>query len=175
MPITVLPWHSLKTRITLTTLLIFVTSLWALSYFATRMLQEDMERLLGEQQFATVTYAASEVQGKLDDRIKALELISRAIDAALIDNPPALQKFLDQRYVLHAQFNDGVLAYQHDGTAIAATPRLPELIGVNYLDRDYLKGALTEGKSTIGKPVIGKILKAPLFLIAGGLIISLLG
>ena len=166
MPITVLPWHSLKTRITLTTLLIFVTSLWALSYFATRMLQEDMERLLGEQQFATVTYAASEVQGKLDERIKALELISRAIDASLIENPPALQKFLDQRFVLHAQFNDGVLAYQHDGTAIAATPRLPELIGVNYLDRDYLKGALTEGKSTIGKPVIGKILKAPLFLIA---------
>lgn len=166
MPITVQPWHSLKTRITLTSLAIFLTSLWALSYFATWMLQEDMERLMGEQQFATVTYAASEVQGKLDDRIKALELISQAIDASLIDNPAALQKFLDQRFVLHSQFNDGVLAYRMDGTAIAATPLLPELIGVNYLDRDYLAGALTEGKSTIGKPVIGKILKAPVFLIA---------
>jgi hypothetical protein len=85
-------------------------------------------------------------------------MIAQAIDASLIDNPAALQKFLDQRFVLHTQFNEGVLAYRMDGTSIAASPYLPELIGVNYLDRDYLIGALNEGKSTIGQPVIGKIL-----------------
>ena len=166
MPITVLPWHSLKTRITLATLIIFLTCLWVLSFYATRMLHEDMERISGEQQFATVTYAASEVQGKLDDRIKALELIAQAIDASLIDNPAALQKFLDQRFVRHSQFNDGVMAYRMDGTAIAESPFVQERIGVNYLDRDYLLGALRDDKSTIGQPVIGKTKKAPIFLIA---------
>ena len=166
MTIRTLLWHSLKTRITVSTLLIFLTSLWALSFYATRMLREDMERLLGEQQFATATYAASEVQGKLEDRLKALELIAEAIDASFIDNPASLQKFLDQRFALHAQFNDGVLAYRADGTAIAESPFSPERIGVNYLDRDYLLGALKDGKSTIGQPVIGKTKNVAIFLMA---------
>ena len=166
MAITDHPRHSLKTRITLVTLAIFLTSLWALSFYATRMLQEDMKRLLGEQQAATAAYAASEVQGKLDDRIKSLEMIAQAIDVSLIENPPALQKFLDQRFVLHTQFNDGVLAYRMDGAAIAESPLSPERIGVNYLDRDYLIGALKDGKSTIGQPVIGKTKKAPIILMA---------
>ncbi len=166
MATTVLPWHSLKTRITLTTLVIFLTSLWVLSFYATRMLHEDMERLSGEQQFATVTYAASELQGKLDERINALELIAHAIDPLLIDHPAALQKFLDQRFVLHSQFNDGVRAYRTDGVSIAISPFLPELIGVNYLDRDYLIGALKEGKSTIGRPVLERTTQAPVFAMA---------
>ena len=166
MPTTVLPWHSLKTRITLSTLVIFLMSLWALSLYASRMLQADMERLLGEQQAATAAYAASELQGKLDDRIKALELVAQGIDTSLIDNPVALQKFLDQRFVLHKQFNDGVLAYRVDGTAIAESPFSPERIGVNYLDRDYLVGAIKNGKSTIGQPVVGKTKKVPNIVMA---------
>ncbi len=43
--------HSLKTRITLTTLLIFVLGIWSLVFYASRMLRVDMEKLLGEQQF----------------------------------------------------------------------------------------------------------------------------
>ena len=166
MPTIAFPWHSLRTKITLTTLAIFLVSLWVLSFLATRMLHLDMERLLGEQQFVTVTYAAAEVQGKFDDRIKALELIAHAIDASLIDNPAALNKFLDQRFVLHAQFNDGVLAYRMDGTSISASPLSPERIGINFIDQDYLIGALKEGKSTIGRPYLGKTIQAPIFLMA---------
>ena len=166
MPISVLPWHSLKTRITLTTLLIFLVSLWALSFYASRMLQEDMRRLLGEQQSATVAYAASELQGKLDDRIKALEMISKAIDVSLVDNPVALQKFLDQRFVLHSLFNDGIRVYQIDGTSIVASPLAPERVGGNYLDRDYVLGPIKYGKSTIGQPVMGRAAKAPVVIMA---------
>ena len=36
--------HSLKTRITLATLAIFVAGLWSLSYYASSMLRQDMER-----------------------------------------------------------------------------------------------------------------------------------
>ena len=37
--------HSLKTRITLTTLLIFLAGIWSLLYYAHRILRDDMERL----------------------------------------------------------------------------------------------------------------------------------
>ena len=46
MPLLVDVWYSLKTRITLTTLLIFLASLWALSFYASRVLQQDMQRQL---------------------------------------------------------------------------------------------------------------------------------
>ena len=38
-----LPWRSLKTRVTLATLAIFVLSLWALSFYVSRMLRVDMQ------------------------------------------------------------------------------------------------------------------------------------
>ena len=86
MPPSALLRHSLKARITVATLLIFLVSLWALSFYAVRMLRDDMERLLGEQQLSTASYVASEVGGKLDDRLRGLELSARAIDAGLLAN-----------------------------------------------------------------------------------------
>src|SRR5450631_3194958 len=44
--------HSLSRRIIFTTLLIFFVSIWALSYYASRTLRQDMERLLADQQSA---------------------------------------------------------------------------------------------------------------------------
>ena len=162
----VLPQHSLKTRLTLAILAIFLISLWSLSYFASQMLRRDMERLLGEQQFSTATYVAMQVEGDFRDRIRSLELVARAIDAALLDDPQALQKFIDQRFVLHSLFNDGIIAYRRDGDAVAVAPFVPERIGVNDLGRDYLHGALIEGKATVGGPLVSRMLRAPSFAIA---------
>jgi PAS domain S-box-containing protein len=158
--------HSLKTRITLATLLIFVAGLWSLSFYTSQLLRKDMERLLGEQQFSTAAFVAANIDGELKNRIRALELIAGAIDASLIGSPAALQIFLEQRYVLHSLFNDGVMAYRVDGVAIAVAPLSPERIGVNYRDRDYLVGALMEGRSTIGRPITGKTLRAPVLVMA---------
>ena len=141
-------------------------SLWALSFYATRMLHDDMERLSGEQQFSTVSYIAAEVEGKLDERISALKLIADAIDASLLDSPAALQAFLDQRFVLHTQFNDGVFATRLDGVAIADSPSSAKRVGINFMDRDYMIAALKEGKPMVGRPVLSKPLRSPVFVIS---------
>ena len=63
-------WRSLKTRVTIFTLAIFTLGIWSLTFYASRMLREDMQRLLGEQQFSTVFFAATEYSGSLSqDRI----------------------------------------------------------------------------------------------------------
>lgn len=56
---TILPRLFLQTRITWATLAIFVLSLWPLSFFASRLLRQDTERLLGEQQFSIRRKTAS--------------------------------------------------------------------------------------------------------------------
>ena len=77
---TLFHYRSLKTRIALATLAIFLASLWALSFYSSHMLRIDMERMLGQQQLSTVTYVAAQLDGELNERIKALEMIARAIE-----------------------------------------------------------------------------------------------
>ncbi|MBV5337682.1 MAG: hypothetical protein J0653_07010, partial [Deltaproteobacteria bacterium] len=88
------------------------------------------------------------------------------MNTSLLSSPVTAQKFIANRLELQTLFNDGVRVYRKDGAAIASMPYSSERIGVNYLDRDYLSGAINDGKSTIGRAVIGKTLKAPIFVIA---------
>jgi len=156
--------RSLKTRVTLYTLAIFVFSLWSLSFYSSQMLQDDMQRVLGEQQFATASRIAAEINDNLSDRIAALKLIAKEIDPQLIGNPAALQARLEQRPILSIMFNGGTWVSAQEGIVIASN--LPVLIGANYSDRPYLITVLKEGKSAISKPITGKVLKDPIFLTA---------
>jgi len=58
-------WNSLKTRVTLFTLAIFLVSIWSLALYSSRMLRNDLERQLSEQQFAAVSLIAAEVNREL--------------------------------------------------------------------------------------------------------------
>jgi PAS domain S-box-containing protein len=155
--------HSLKTRITLVTLAIFVVGIWVLALYASRMLREDMERMLGEQQLATVSAIASDIDDELASRIAALTITARLSVQAMQQGPVAMQALIDQRQILPTLFNGGVIAYRSDGVAIADSLPTAGRIGVNYMDIDTVAAALKEGKSTIGRPVIGKKLLAPVF------------
>jgi hypothetical protein len=61
--------RSLRTRVTLYTLAMFVVSLWALSFYASRMLRDDMQSVLGEQQSLTASLLAAEINQELEVRI----------------------------------------------------------------------------------------------------------
>jgi len=160
---TVLQRHSLKTRITVTMMAIFLATLWSLSYYVSQMLRKDMERLLGDQQFSTVSYLAAEINFQLTDRMDALKTVADAVSPVALDHAPAMQTLLEQRPIFQRLFNGGVIAYRLDGTAIAEVPLSAERIGVNYMDRDSISAALKKGESTIGRPVMGKKLMAPVF------------
>ena len=158
--------RSLKTRVTLFTLAIFVIGIWALAFYASRVLREDMERLLGEQQYSVVSVLAGSINQELGNRLHALERVVERLTPAMLGDAATMQRFLEDRPVLQSLFNGGVIAYRTDGTAIADSLPAAGRIGVNYLDIDTVAAALQEGRSTIGRPVVGKKLRAPVFGIA---------
>ncbi len=166
MPSNVLHRHSLKIRITLTTLFVFLLSIWSLSYYASHTLRVDMERLLGEQQYSTVTLLAAQLNREMDERLRGLEVLATNVHPAIMENPTSMQTFLEQHPYNQGLFNDGILAYNSDGIAVATFPFAPERTGVDYMDRDYVIGALKQGQTTIGQPVIGRTLHTPTFVIA---------
>lgn len=154
---------SIKTRVTLFTLAIFLLSLWTLAFYADYMLREDMERISGDQQLSATSFAAIEIDHELADRLRALEKVSLHINPAWLGDGPALQAFLDQQWAIQGMFNGGIFITGTDGTVIADVPLSARRLGLNYLERDYIDGALRRGKATIGQPVLGKKTSAPVF------------
>jgi diguanylate cyclase (GGDEF)-like protein/PAS domain S-box-containing protein len=165
MNLNIFQWHSLKTRVTLFTLLIFVIGIWSLAFYASRMLRADMERLLGEQQYTAVSFVADSVNQQIDERLKGLERIAATLSPSTLANSTALQSFLDGRVVLQLLFNRGLMAFRADGTATADTPTIASRTGVNYMDREHIAAALKEGKPGVSRPVLGKTGSGPFFTI----------
>ncbi len=159
------PWRSLKTRATVFTLAVFVLGIWSLSFFVSHMLREDMQRVLGEQQFSTVSVLADEINGRLHDGMRALETVAKEITPAMLANGAGVQMLLEQRPLLQLLFNGGVFITGTDGTAIADVPLSAGRIGTNYMDRGAVSVPLKEGKAVVGKPAMGKKLGAPVFSI----------
>jgi PAS domain S-box-containing protein len=162
-------WRSLKTRVTVFTLAAFVLGIWSLSFYLSRSLQANMERLLSEQQFSVVTAVAQEVNDNLTDRLQALETIAKEMGPNLMGRPAAMQTRMEQRPLLQLLFNGGAFVTGLDGVSVASVPLSIEgvaRIGVNYKDRDFLITALRDGKYAIGKPVMGKLLKSPIVVMA---------
>ena len=100
-------WRSLKTRVTMLTLLIFVISIWSMTFYASRVLREDMQLVLDEQQFSAASRIAREIDDHLRDRMKALETIAKEVTPAVLGNTSTLQTLLEQRPLLQLLFNGG--------------------------------------------------------------------
>jgi|GEM_PF-1040231 len=159
--------RSLKTRVTLATLVIFVLSLWALGYITTRMLRTDMEHQLGEQQFSTASLVAANIEQEMQTRMSALErLAARFGRSNLLDKLESLQTDLEDRQVMRMLFNGGYFITDAAGTATASVPLSVKRAGVNHMHLNHVAGALREGKSTISEIFIGKQLTVPVVSIA---------
>jgi diguanylate cyclase (GGDEF)-like protein/PAS domain S-box-containing protein len=159
------PWHSLKTRATILTLVVLVLGIWTLPFFATRLLKADWERTLGAQQFSAVSSMAHEVNDGLSDRMQALQAIAKQVTPAMLQDTPKLQTWLEQRPVLPILFNGGVWVAAAEGVAIAEVPLSARRIGTSYRNMEPVISVLQSGQAVISHPLLGKKRQLPLFSI----------
>lgn len=157
---------SLKTRITLVTLAVFLLSIWTLTYLASRMLREDMVRQLGNQQRSTVTLLAAQVEQELSTRMGALKGFASTIGREALGNRAALQAYLEHNEAIPLLFNGGAYITSSEGTATASIPHAAGRVGLNFIEQSHVASALKEGEATVGSPRIGTALKRPVFGIA---------
>lgn len=159
-------WHSLKTRVTVFTLAVFVLGIWSLLFCVSTMLREDMQRVLGEQQFSTVSVLADQINDDVRERMRALETIARQITPVVLANTASVQMLLEQRPLLQLLFDGGLFVTRTDGIAIADVPLSAGRIGTHYMDRESVSIPLREGRAIVGRPAMGKKLGVPIFSIA---------
>lgn len=157
---------SITTRVTLYTLLIFVTSIWAVALYAGTMLRKDMLQHLGDQQFSSVAIIADEINDDFAAQIALLEQVATHLGTQMQLGRRSPQALLEEQFTLNGIFNAGAYIAQPDGTAIASIPLSIPRLGLNYLERDNVAAALKDGKSGVGQPAIGKALNSPVISVA---------
>ena len=156
-------WRSLKTRVTFATLVVIVIGIWSLAFYVSRMLREDMQRLLSEQQLSMVSLVAASINSEFESRIAALEIVAGGIDPSLLKNPAALQRLLDQKIVLPTFFNGGVHIVGADAVALADVSEV-QRVGKSFADNEDLRAVLAgEKRNTVGRPLFGRLLQQPVF------------
>jgi hypothetical protein len=69
--------RSIKTRVTLFTLGIFLIGIWSLAFYSSRMLRTDIELVLNEKQMSTASFMATAVNEELTERMTILKGIAK--------------------------------------------------------------------------------------------------
>ena len=144
--------QSLKTRVTLFTLLIVVLCFWTLAFFTNRvLLRDEIERATGEQQRSALSLIVAEVTRGLQDRLKLLESEATLVNPPLLENPIALKAFLLERHLLMGMFNGGVMVWDPQGSMKTHVQfSQPELTATALLTPQELTALLVDGRSVIG-------------------------
>ena len=118
-------FRSLKTRLTLAILLVFLLAIWSLFFYTHWLLMRDTRELVGQQQYSTARYVAAEIDEHVQNRLEALAKIAQEIDVSMLERPAALEKQLARYELADNLFNDGIFVYRKDGTSIATRPHAP--------------------------------------------------
>ncbi len=146
---------SLKTKLALCSLLIFLVFASSTAFVTIRYFQNRFQQSIGNQQFSMVTQVASEFDSKIKLAEQSLAAVGKKITAEMITNPEIAQKFLSSRIILFTMFNNGINLFSANGTLLAEAPDFPSpLIGRNFSDRDYIKKTLAAKKPIISPPFI---------------------
>jgi signal transduction histidine kinase/HAMP domain-containing protein len=161
--------HSLKGRITLYTLAIFIVGIWLLSIYVAQTLQQGMQQQLSQQQQLTAAFIAGQIDRELDERLDLMQRVASMISPQLAATPDRVQPLLEDQLNLHGPFNAGIFVTDKQGVSVASLPRQidgVDRIGIDFSDRDYMQQVLQTRQAAISKPIIGRLLQMPVILLA---------
>ncbi len=157
--------RSLKSRVTLFSLAIFLMCMWLLAFYSREIVRETMQDSLGTQQFSAASFIAAGIHHDLADRIKSLSGMASTIGATAMADPAALRSLLEERPVLQAQFEGRTFTATADGAVTAAAALAGETGAAGFSDPAPV-GAALGGKAAIGRPFIGTKSAAPMVTMA---------
>lgn len=160
-PLHLFNWHSLRTRITVGMLATALTVLWVTVLSLSHSLREDMEATISAQQFSTISLLARELDRSIRERLGVIESIAGRMDAELLQNPDAVQAYLEQRDIPSSIFNWGVIVVDVNGIALASTPSRLDRRGIDFSKYPGIAEVLGTGTTQITDPLISEHSRQP--------------
>lgn len=170
-----LSWHSLKLRLPLLIVVLFLGGLWALAGFANYQLRHDMRHQIERQQRSVAALAAQALEHTLQERQAILLRVARHFAPVLVEhapeqlNRPATDfRALRQPFgevlstpdstqlglvVLQQLFNGGTFVTNAQGLALTSFPPHILRTGNDYGGESFIQAALA-GRSVVSAPFI---------------------
>ncbi len=155
--------RSLKTKVTLSILAVFLLGIWSLAWYASRVLREDMQLVLGEQQFASVYMVSADVNDALEQRFRALGEFAPQLAPTVMGQAVVLQTLLVKRPILRTLFNGGFIVYRSDGVVVDTDWHFAGRMGSKGLNDNAVLGALKDGLVSVGRPAMDVNLQSAVF------------
>ncbi|MDD2845572.1 MAG: diguanylate cyclase [Rhodoferax sp.] len=143
--------QSLKTRVTLLTLLAVVASFMVLAFYTKNLMREELLVNTGEQQRSALKLMTSEVNNGLRERFVTLEAAALRVSPEMLQDTAALQVFLQQQSFLAGPFNGGVSLWNQQGVLQADARQIPGGMVLPALAPQELRRVLQEGQPVIGR------------------------
>lgn len=143
--------QSLKTRITVLTLLIVVLGFLALGAYTKALLRDELLLLTGEQQRSALNLFTAEVNHGLQDRLDSLKTVAARASLMPMDKPQALEAFLLERPMLAGLFNAGMMVWDRQGVLQTQVQFLKDGFNLSALAPAELSQVLQGGQAVIGR------------------------
>lgn len=137
-------------------LILFLCSIWLLTFYISGQLERDMADQIEKQQFSIASYIANIIEHQVKLRISSLNAIASSITPELIAHPNKLRKFLRDRLLLSTLFQTGVVVISKDGNGITDYPALLGRGGASYTELEYFKEVVTTKRPSVGRPRMGR-------------------
>ena len=158
--------QSLKTRVSLLTLLVVVVGFLTLSFYAKGLLRDELMLYTGEQQRSALNLLTSEVEHGLRERLAHLGTVASRVSPALLDDRAALKAFLLEQSFLVTLFNSGVMVFNTSGGRQANVRFLPDGLDINPPTPQELEEVFKKGSTVIGRIEFQGTLKTPVLSMA---------
>ncbi len=152
---------SLQSKITYLVLLMSLCSIWVLTLFISKRLEQEMTAQIEAQQFSIASYIADSIENQVKLRISSLTSVASLIAPELMANSGKVKEYLHGNPLLLALFQKGVVVISKEGRVIADYPVVPGRSGVSLADREYFRDVVSSGKPAVGKPTIGRFSGKP--------------
>jgi signal transduction histidine kinase len=143
---------SIKTRLIGAVSLLMIAIILAISYFTLAHFESATRELISEEQFASVSLFAGELDDKLSDMQDLLVVLSKKISRSIVQNPGQARKYLEEHVELHKIFDNGLYLFDSSARLIAEAPQVTTRVGKSFAFREYLAITLSAGKPYISEP-----------------------
>ena len=144
---------SLKSRLLVLTVGIFVPVIWLMALVSSNMLESHLQQLFAKQQFATTSLIAQAVDQKINDSIDVLTRTAASLPAAL--GRESLGQLLAQRSGIHVALSGELTIVDLNGKAIAQYPAFAGN-APDFGEQDWFRQVIARASPVVDKLATGR-------------------
>ena len=158
--------HSLGLRILMLSLGLSLGLVMVVMALVYQLFLQESQQRFAQQQAANTQTIALLIDQSLEKRRQAMvELAQMLQDGEQLKPQAEIQRILDERILLHAFFNGGLLLLDASATAIVDSPVLEQRVGTQYDDRPHVQWVKKHHSAYISHPFMGRRMQEPIFII----------